>query len=115
MPAITRRSLPSEWNLPGLPPLLQRIYAARGVTSAGDLELGLGALIPYQQMKGIADAVELLIPVVTEGRRLRVVGDFESPDFLLSFKHFFGNFKNIIYVTLGMGSTGKCHPQQFHA
>ena len=45
----------------------------------------------------------------------RLVGDFESPDFLLSFKHFFGNFKNIIYVTLGMGSTGKCHPQQFHA
>ena len=77
MPAITRRSLPSEWNLPGLPPLLQRIYAARGVTSAGDLELGLGALIPYQQMKGIADAVELLIPVVTEGRRLLVVGDFD--------------------------------------
>ena len=44
-----------------------------------------------------------------------LVGDFESPDFLLSFKHFFGNFKNIIYVTLGMGSTGKCHPQQLHA
>ena len=77
MPAITRRSLPSEWNLPGLPPLLQRIYAARGVTSAGDLELGLGALIPYQQMKGIAEAVELLLPVVTEGRRLLVVGDFD--------------------------------------
>ena len=77
MPAITRRSLPSEWNLPGLPPLLQRIYAARGVTSAADLELGLGALIPYQQMKGIAEAVELLLPVVTEGRRLLVVGDFD--------------------------------------
>ncbi|MAD43415.1 MAG: single-stranded-DNA-specific exonuclease RecJ [Oceanospirillaceae bacterium] len=77
MPAITPRQLPAHWDLPDMPPLLQRIYAARGVTSAKDLDLGLPALLPYQQMKGIRAAVELLLPVVTAGKRLLVVGDFD--------------------------------------
>jgi len=74
---IIQRSIPSHWHLPDTPSLLQRVYAARGVTNADDLQLVLPALIPYQQLKGINAAVELLLPVVTEGKRLLVVGDFD--------------------------------------
>lgn len=77
MSRISQRSLPSRWRLPGIHPVLQRVYAARGVTSAADLELSLQSLLPYQSMKGIGQAVELLLPVVTEGRRLLIVGDFD--------------------------------------
>ena len=48
-------------DLGELPPLLQRLYAARGVTCAEELDKGLARLIPYKQLKGIDAAVELLV------------------------------------------------------
>lgn len=77
MPQITERPLPADWTLPGIHPVLQRIYAARGATSSADLELTLKALQPFASMKGIDAAVTLLLPVVCEGRRLLIVGDFD--------------------------------------
>ncbi len=77
MTRICQRSLPSSWSLPGVHPVLQRIYAARGITDNRQLELGLQSLLPYQTMKGIGQAVELLLPVATAGRRLLIVGDFD--------------------------------------
>lgn len=77
MPKIIQRPLPEQWHLPGLHPVVQRVYAARGINSADDLENGLKSLLPYQSMKGINEAVALLIPVVTEQKRLLIVGDFD--------------------------------------
>ncbi|WP_430462984.1 single-stranded-DNA-specific exonuclease RecJ [Thalassolituus sp. LLYu03] len=77
MTDITERSLPDHWSLPGLHPVLARIYAARGVTSEQELELTLKAMLPYRSMKGIEQAAGLLEPVVTQGKRLLIVGDFD--------------------------------------
>ena len=76
---IEARPLPT--NLPDLgdlPPLLTRLYAARGVQSATELDKGLARLLPYQQLKGIAAAVDLLIVALEQQQRILIVGDFDA-------------------------------------
>jgi single-stranded-DNA-specific exonuclease len=59
---IEARPLPATLpDLGALPPLLTRLYAARGVQSAAELDKGLARLIPYQQLKGMSGAVDLLV------------------------------------------------------
>ena len=48
---IEPRQLPDTLPFLGdLPPLLTRLYAARGVVSLDELDKGLARLIPYQQL-----------------------------------------------------------------
>lgn len=77
MVKLLERPLPSQ--LPSLPvhPVLARIYASRGITQAEELELTLNRLLPWQSLKGITQAVDVLLPVVLEGKHLLVVGDFD--------------------------------------
>ena len=77
-PQIQDRTVPLAPELDGLPPVLSRVYRSRGVTSQAELELQLKQLIPYHSMKDIDAAVMALVPVVTEGKRLLVVGDFDA-------------------------------------
>lgn len=58
-------------------PILARIYAARGVSAPEQLELTLKRLLPWQQLKGIDQAVEKLLPIVQANKKLLVVGDFD--------------------------------------
>jgi len=76
---IEARPLPT--NLPDLgdlPPLLTRLYAARGVQTAAELDKGLARLLPYQQLKGIAAAVDLLVVALEQQQRILIVGDFDA-------------------------------------
>lgn len=76
---IDPRPLPA--NLPDLgdlPPLLTRLYAARGVQSVAELDKGLARLIPYQQLKGIDAAVQLLVQALEKRQRILIVGDFDA-------------------------------------
>ncbi|HSX87441.1 MAG TPA: single-stranded-DNA-specific exonuclease RecJ [Pseudomonas sp.] len=76
---IEARPLPAVMpDLGNLPPLLTRLYAARGVQSAADLDKGLARLIPYQRMKGMDAAVELLVQGLQQGQRMLIVGDFDA-------------------------------------
>jgi single-stranded-DNA-specific exonuclease len=61
-----------------LPPVLQRVYAARHITSAGELEYTLDRLQTPEQLGGLADAVALLAEAITTGQRLLIVGDFDA-------------------------------------
>ena len=58
-------------------PVLQRIYAARGIRSASDLDFSLDKLHPVGTLEGIAAAVDLLLEHRVAGRVL-VVGDFDA-------------------------------------
>ncbi|MCQ1058120.1 single-stranded-DNA-specific exonuclease RecJ [Photobacterium sp. ZSDE20] len=60
------------------PPILQRIYAARGISSEVELERGVRGLLGYNQLYGIAPAVALLKQALAEQRRIIVVGDFDA-------------------------------------
>ncbi len=59
---IEPRPLPETLpDLGDLPPLLARLYAARGVRCAEELDKGLARLIPFQRLKGIEEGVALLV------------------------------------------------------
>ncbi|KQQ66457.1 single-stranded-DNA-specific exonuclease RecJ [Pseudomonas sp. Leaf127] len=76
---IEHRPLPHPLPLLGdLPPLLTRLYASRGVASAEELDKGLARLIPWQQLKGIEAAVQLLVEALQQRQRILIVGDFDA-------------------------------------
>lgn len=76
---IESRPLPETLpDLGALPPLLTRLYAARGVQFAAELDKGLARLIPYQQLKGMDAAVDLLVLGLQQGQRMLIVGDFDA-------------------------------------
>ncbi len=77
MTKIITRPVPDQWQLGDIPERLQRIYAARGVVHANELELQLKQLLPWQTLKGINAAVDLLLPVVLQQKKLLIVGDFD--------------------------------------
>ncbi|HTO20790.1 MAG TPA: single-stranded-DNA-specific exonuclease RecJ [Pseudomonas sp.] len=76
---IEPRPLPESLpDLGELPPLLTRLYAARGVRSAAELDKGLARLIPYPQLAGIDAAVTLLVEALERRQRVLIVGDFDA-------------------------------------
>ncbi len=62
----------------GLPPLLAQVYASRGVGSADELNHSLERLLPFHQLKGIEEAVSLLVDALQQRWRILVVGDFDA-------------------------------------
>jgi len=74
---IKRRVLSAIPELPTIP-LLQRIYAARQVTSVRELEKGFDRLLPFATLTGIDAAAELLHTALAEGWRILIVGDYDA-------------------------------------
>lgn len=62
----------------GLPPLLKRLYASRGVRGEQDLERSVKGMLPWQQLNGMDRAVEILHNAFREGLRIIIVGDFDA-------------------------------------
>jgi len=74
---IVRRPAGGALALSGrLHPVLERVYAARGVCSQADLDHSLLRLLPVGTLEGIPAAVELLL--AHRMRRVLVVGDFDA-------------------------------------
>ena len=66
-------------GLPGsLPPLLRRIYAARGVQTADDIDYSLNRLLPLAELGGLSEAAALLETALAEQQRIVIVGDFDA-------------------------------------
>ncbi|MBK6907225.1 MAG: single-stranded-DNA-specific exonuclease RecJ [Rhodocyclaceae bacterium] len=74
-PAPTR----TAWQLEqaGVAPLLARLYAARGVRSADELDSRLGALLPPDTLKGMDVAAALLADHISASKRLLIVADYD--------------------------------------
>lgn len=76
---IEPRQLPATLPFLGdIPPLLTRLYATRGVQSEAELDKSLARLIPFQQLKGIDAAVDLLVTALEQRQRILIVGDFDA-------------------------------------
>ncbi|ECW5979511.1 single-stranded-DNA-specific exonuclease RecJ [Salmonella enterica subsp. enterica serovar Heidelberg] len=76
---LRRREADETAELPAdLPPLLRRLYASRGVRSARELERSVKGMLPWQQLSGIDNAVEIFYNAFREGIRIIVVGDFDA-------------------------------------
>lgn len=61
----------------GIHPLLARLYAARGIRSAGELDYGLGALLPPDALTGTREAAQLLADAIEAGARMVIVADYD--------------------------------------
>ena len=59
-------------------PVLARLYAARNLLSARELEHGLEHLIPPAQLKGMDAAVQLLSAMLESNKRILIVADFDA-------------------------------------
>ncbi|MCX7121028.1 MAG: single-stranded-DNA-specific exonuclease RecJ [Gammaproteobacteria bacterium] len=77
---LTRRPYSEEHleKLSSLPSLLQRIYAARNVTSLSDLDRSLSALLPYADLLDIEKAANRLIDAIIKQERILIIGDFDA-------------------------------------
>ena len=77
---ILRRPGPEttpDWGQ-NLPPLLRRLYAARGVTSDDQLSYTLKHLASPMDLRGVDRAVALLAEAITDQQRVLVLGDFDA-------------------------------------
>lgn len=76
---IKRRPQPSHiLNLPNTPDVLNRIYAARGITDASQLDKQLQTLLPFNLLKGIDTACLRLETALREKQRILIIGDFDA-------------------------------------
>ena len=57
-------------------PILRRVYAARGVESAHDLDMSLERLLPVSTLEGVERAAELWPRIAL--RAVLVIGDFDA-------------------------------------
>lgn len=80
-PQILVRDVPprAAWALEqaGISPLLARLFAARGVRSADELDDGLAKLLPPQGLLGMDAAAKLLADALQAGQRICVVADYD--------------------------------------
>jgi single-stranded-DNA-specific exonuclease len=78
---ILTRDVPPRaiWALEqaGVHPLLARLFAARGVQSAQDLDDGLAQLISPTELTGAAQAARLLADAIAQQQRLCIVADYD--------------------------------------
>jgi single-stranded-DNA-specific exonuclease len=69
-----RRELIAE----GIHPVLARIYAARAIRSAADLDYRPDKLLAPNLMKGIEDAARLLADAIIAKKKLLIVADYDA-------------------------------------
>ncbi|MFC3907681.1 single-stranded-DNA-specific exonuclease RecJ [Legionella dresdenensis] len=76
---IKRRELPD--NLPALgavSPILQRIYAARGISEPAQIDKSLQTLLPFHQLTDIDKACVRLEQALVKQERILIIGDFDA-------------------------------------
>lgn len=78
---IAPRDVPprSCWQLEqaGIHPLLARLYAARGISHAAELDDGLNHLLPPATLLGAEQAARILADAIAAQRRIGVVADYD--------------------------------------
>jgi single-stranded-DNA-specific exonuclease len=76
---IRRRKLaqqPTGWP-DSVHPVLQRVYAARGVTDPADIERRLSHLLHPRDLGSIAEATQLLNQAILDNKSICVAGDYD--------------------------------------
>jgi len=89
-------------HLQHLPPILQKIYSKRNITTVEELSLDLKNLESFVSLAGINDATERLVQAIQDQQHILIVGDFDadgatSTALAVSALRAFGA-KNISYV-----------------
>ncbi len=78
-PEIKRRVSTETIDLPNdIHPVLKRIYAARDIKTAEDLDYSLQKLLLYEDLSNINEAVALLAEAIKSNKRILIVADFDA-------------------------------------
>ncbi len=76
---IEQRCLPESLpDLAMLHPMLQHIYACRGITDVAQLEKSLHGLLPFNTLTDIDKAVCRIAEALRQQQRILVIGDFDA-------------------------------------
>ncbi|MFA7554515.1 MAG: single-stranded-DNA-specific exonuclease RecJ [Spongiibacteraceae bacterium] len=59
-------------------PLLQSIYASRGASADADVNTDLSGLLKPDGMKGLVEAVAIVVAALEQQQRILIVGDFDA-------------------------------------
>lgn len=70
------RPVPPTGNSIDTDPVLQRIYAARGIRQAEDLDCALRGLLPVSSLSGVDEAVQLIADHAE--KHITIIGDFDA-------------------------------------
>lgn len=62
----------------GIPPLLARIYAARGIAETGQLDTDLKRLLPFPLLKGAEPMAALLADAIAAQKKILIVADYDA-------------------------------------
>lgn len=73
-PALAFETLSAQ----GLPPVLARVFAARGIASFDQLDTTFARMTSYEQLKNIQCIARLLADAIAAKKRLLVVADYDS-------------------------------------
>jgi len=81
-PSITTRAAPADVVTQlvgaGVPPLLARLYAARGVAAPGDIEIDFERLAPMDAMLNLAEMAKRLADAIAAKKKLLIVADYDA-------------------------------------
>lgn len=77
---IQRRALPNNIDQSDTThhPVIKRVLAIRGINTATELDYRLQNLLPYTDLLGIEDAVNLLYKALTKQARILIVADYDA-------------------------------------
>lgn len=102
MKKITRRNAGVLQEFHNLHPVLQRIYAARGINSLQEIDYGFSNLLSYEKLKGLDKALAVLWEALMQKQKILIIGDFDadgatSTVLVLEALRLFG-FQNVDYL-----------------
>ncbi|MBI5891376.1 MAG: single-stranded-DNA-specific exonuclease RecJ [Nitrosomonadales bacterium] len=82
MSKITQRPYPAaaaeKLADSGIPPLLARIFAARGIAEAAQLDTDIKRLLPYALLKNAATMGKLLADAIADNKKILIVADYDA-------------------------------------
>ncbi len=82
MPRIVTRPVPPDREQTllgqGVPALLARLYAARGITDACEVDHRIDALLPVGPLRNAGAMAAILADAIRDGRRLLIVADYDA-------------------------------------
>ena len=81
-PRIVTRDVPQpafdQLLAHGMPPVLARIYAARGIVHLRQLDTSLAGLLPMDSLQHCTTMAALLADAIAAGKRLLIVADYDA-------------------------------------
>lgn len=61
-----------------IPAVLRRVYANRDITDQSELDYSVQGLLPFELLKGIGDAAEIVAQAIMQQQRIMIIGDYDA-------------------------------------